>query len=135
MAATAFAALVLAACDTADQAPEQDVAEHEGDSEFFDDPASLVGETVTVLAVVDEVVDPRAFRMAMEDANGDEFLVIHDGSAELEDEVSVEVSGTVTEFNEATIEEDYGVDLDREDFEQPEGEYGIVADSVDPSVE
>ncbi len=98
---------------------------------FFEDPAALVGEEITVTVIVDEVVDPNAFRIAQRDPGGERFLVIHDGEVSPPEHSVVEVTGTVSEFNMAQVENDLGIDLDEETFELYEGEYGIVADLVD----
>ncbi|HWC12974.1 MAG TPA: hypothetical protein VG929_00075 [Actinomycetota bacterium] len=132
-------ALALGACGDADPdvAVENDTAVEDASetATFFSDPAPLVGERVTVHAVVDEVVDPNGFRMVAEDPSGDSFLVIHDGREELSAGDFVIVAGTVSEFDVAVVENEMGLDLDQESYELYEGEYGIQAETIETKVE
>lgn len=98
---------------------------------FFDDPASVVGEEVTVGAEVAEVVDPNGFRIQARDPSGERFLVVHDGTASLAQGDMVEVTGTVMEFNMSQVENEMGLDLEKDRYEVYEGEYGITADTIE----
>lgn len=102
---------------------------------FFNDPAALVGEEVTVNAVVADVVDPRGFRMKARDPSGERFLVIHDDDVQLQNGDMVEVTGTVMEFNMSVVENEMGLDLPKKKYELYEGEYGIKAHVIDDTVE
>lgn len=138
LAAVVFA-MALGACgdDDPDIAVENGTAVEDTSetATFFSDPAQLVGDRITVHAVVDEVVDPNGFRMVAEDPGGDSFLVIHDGTQEFSVGDFVTVEGTVSEFNMAVVENQMGLDLDKESYELYEGEYGIQAESIEIRVE
>ncbi len=102
---------------------------------FFNDPAALVGQQVTINAVVADVVDPKGFRMMAHDPSGERLLVVHDGDVQLQGGDMVEVTGTVMEFNMSVVENEMGVDLPKKRYEVYEGEYGIEAQVIDDTVE
>lgn len=116
---------VDAADDVIDDAPAADEA-------FFDDVQSYVGQQVTVSAEVESIIDTHAFTL---DGPREPLLVVSatgSGDSELvEDGSVVKVTGTVQEsFNVADVEEEFGIDLDDELFEDFGDEHYIVADQV-----
>jgi hypothetical protein len=142
----------IAACADDSAGPEtgtdvEEVAEEPMEDETGDDEAaqgaeSLVGQTVTVSAEISEVISPGAIRIGG-DEGGDESLLVVSGAAEsfaemgfgvseglVDDDVVVQVTGTVREFDIADFEEEFGVDYDDDLFEPFEGEHVIVADDV-----
>ncbi|WP_159617242.1 hypothetical protein [Arthrobacter zhaoguopingii] len=141
-----FAALNLASCATA--GPEkgvtvEEVLKAEGDTEepVGDDSGgydSLVGEQVTVSAEVNEIVSPMAFTIAgTDDTTVDELLIVHDEELpDVDPGQVVQVTGRVHEaFDLARSEEDLGIDLDEDLYDDWNDLRYIQATSVDTSVE
>lgn len=151
----AFSALSLAACgDTAgpetgtdvedvnEAAEEEEVAANEPyegayDTGFYDQIPDIEGQTATVSADVNEIIDPSAFTIAgTDDTSVDELLVVSATEVSgLQPDLTVAVTGTVhTDFDLPTVEEELGVDLDDALFEEYEQQAYISATSVDTSV-
>ncbi|WP_432496570.1 hypothetical protein [Kineococcus auxinigenes] len=149
-----FAALGLTACgDTAgeeegttvedvqeadDEALEGEAAAtpYDGayDGTFYDDVNTYVGQEVTVSAQIDRIVSPNAFVIAgTADTTVDPMLVV--GASEvsgLTEGTLVEVTGTVHEaFDLPQVEEDTGVDLEDDLFNDYDAEPYITATSVE----
>ena len=108
------------------------------DQGFYDDFQEVyAGETVTVTALVNQVVSPESFTIAgTDDTTVDELLVLHDGSTTgLESDLDVSVTGTAEqEFVLVDVEESMGVDLDDDAFADWEGMPYIDASTVDGTV-
>lgn len=107
------------------------------DQGFYDDLDSYEGQTVTVSAEVNEVISPSSFTIAGTDETTVEaLLVVHDTQlSELQPELTVKVTGTVHKaFDLPTVEEETGLDLEDELYEQWNGEPYIQATEVDTSV-
>lgn len=107
------------------------------DADFVDSANDYAGEQVIVSAAVNEVVSDNAFTIAgTDDTSADEMLVVGtDANPMLESDVAVSVTGTVQEsFDLATVEENLGVDLDDELFEDWDGQTYIEASNIDTSV-
>ncbi|WP_159616395.1 hypothetical protein [Arthrobacter zhaoguopingii] len=107
------------------------------DSTFFDDRESYVGEEVTLSADVNEVMSPMSFTIAgTDDTTVEALLVVHDMELpEVAPELTVSVTGVVREaFDLPTVEEEMGIDLDDEAFEDWDGEPYVEAKSVDTAV-
>lgn len=138
------AALTLTGCNDS-AGPEQgtsvdDVEDADPDENDRPGP-DLLGQSVTVSGEIDEVAGDSAFWLGdgswfgegapVVSATGDftEFD-IEDTEALAEDDTVVQVTGTVEEFVLADFEEDQGIDLDDDAFEELEGEAVIVADDV-----
>ncbi|WP_164704554.1 hypothetical protein [Blastococcus litoris] len=144
-AAAVLAAFVgmggLAACSDDSAGPEtgtdvEDVAEEPEDGdEALADP--MTGQTVTVSAEIEEVVAPSAIRI------GEENLLVlsagptfEDMGFELvdglvEDDVVLQVTGTVGTLVFPDIENEFGIDWDDEELVDFEGERVLVASEVD----
>lgn len=103
------------------------------DREFYDDVEFYVGEEVTVAAIVDEVVSPNLFTITdttepnsggapvdIDEVVIEPLLIVHGQAVPgLSPANPVGVVGVVREaFYLATVEEELGVDLDDEAFEQ-----------------
>lgn len=143
----------LSGCSDDSAGPEfgadvEDVAEPPGadDDEALseeDDPLeengvlSFVGRTVTVSAEVEEIVTPGVLRI------GDEgSVLVFAGDRDFEDlglqvtedlvdeDVVVQVTGTVRQFLVESFESEFGVDYVDDDFDQYEGASVIVAERV-----
>jgi len=107
------------------------------DNTFHDGVNDYLGQTVTVSADVNEVVDGNTFTIAgTDDTSVDPLLVTGAKStSDLEPDLTVKVTGTVQEaFDLATVEDDLGVDLDDDLYDDWDGKPYIVASSVDTSV-
>lgn len=139
------AAATLTGCASDSAGPEEgttveDVAEAEPDEiEPGDD---LLGETVTVSGELTEVIAPGAFWLGaggglfeegapVVSAAG-EFTAwgIEDPEALVEEDTILQVTGTVAEFVLVDYEEEWGIDLDDDLYEELEGEAVIVAEEV-----
>ena len=141
----------LAACSDDSAGPEsgadvEDVAEDgAAEEEPLDEeePAaegaadSLLGQKVTVSAEIEEVVAPGAIRV------GDEGLLVLSAGPSfsdmgfevseglVEDDVIVQVTGTVAELAFPDIEDEFGFDWDDETLSEFEGENVLVASQID----
>lgn len=107
------------------------------DAEFFDTANDYAGQEVNVSADVNEVLSDDAFTIAgTDDTSVDEMLVVGaDSTSELENDLTVSVTGTVQEdFDLVTVEENLGVDLEDELYEDWDGQTYIEASSIDTSV-
>lgn len=136
MAVIGLLALLATACNEEPAVEPRTIDTEVTDAaEFFADPAAVVGERIEASVVVDEVIDDNGFRAVAEDPGGQSYLVVHEEEVDVSQGAFVELTGTVAEFNMAEVEADLGVDLDDETFELFEGEYGIIADSVNVMVE
>ncbi len=122
-------------------APEDEPDREEAEDTFFGDPATFLGEAITVQGQVAEVLASTdvasAFRLAGE--GGDPVPVI--SATPLPDVargVAVEVSGRAVEVDPATFEADFGIAADAL-FDDPaawladaEGTVAVAADAVQP---
>lgn len=151
-AAAVLAAFVgmggLAACSDDSAGPEtgaadvEDVAEEpaEDAQPLADQADSLMGETVTVSAEIEEVVAPSAIRIGEEG-----LLVLSAGptfsdmgfevdQGLVEDDVVLQVTGTVGSLVFPDIEETFGYDWNDEELVEFEGERVLVASEIDTLV-
>jgi hypothetical protein len=99
---------------------------------FLDDPEAMIGETVTVSAVVSDVVPTtdEGVAFALGGDPGDEIDVVAPGaSLELGVEDVVEVTGEVVVVDSGTFEEDFGVDAE-ELFEDPPTFFDVREEQV-----
>lgn len=140
-------AVTLASCGDDSAGPEQgtdveDVAEAEPG-----DPAEggdLLGKTVTLTGEISETIDPAGFWLGgdgnlFEDgapvistAGAFTDMDIDDPESLMEDDTVLQVTGTVAEFVVVDFEEEYGVDLDDELYEDLDGEAVVIAEEVVP---
>ncbi|WP_159617248.1 hypothetical protein [Arthrobacter zhaoguopingii] len=123
--------------DAGDPAAETGPYDGVYDSAFYDEMDSYVGEEVTLSADVNEVMSPMSFTIAgTDDTTVEALLVVHDKEMpEVKPELTVSVTGIVHEaFDLPTVEEEMGIDLDDEAFEDWDGEPYVEATSVDTSV-
>lgn len=143
----AAAMVAVAGCSDESAGPEEgasveDVAEAEPDDDDMtgDD---LLGQDVTVSGELTEVVADGAFWVG---GSGDFFgeggapvvsasgtfadMGIDDPEGLVDSDTIVQVSGTVQEFVLVDLEEEWGIDLVDEGYEELEGEAVIVADQV-----
>jgi hypothetical protein len=107
------------------------------DRDFYDDLDSYERQSVTVSAEVNEIISPSSFTIAGTDETTVEaLLVVHDKQlSELQPELTVKVTGTVHKaFDLPTVEEETGLDLEDELYEEWDGEPYIQATEVDTSV-
>lgn len=95
-----------------------------------DDVSTLVGEQVTVAGEVDDLISTTGFQL---DGISWDVVVLDATQASVSEDDFVKVTGTVQQFDIAQIEEDFGVDLDDELYEPFDGEFVLVAESVNPS--
>ena len=105
-------------------------------SDEFGDSTDYVGQTVELSAEVNSVLSEQAFTIG--DAVGLEPLLITsaEGVTDLEEGEGVRVTGVVMEnFAIADFEEEWGVDLDDEEWGDFEGENYVQADSVETGVD
>lgn len=140
------AAVTLTGCGDDSAGPEQDTTVEdvaEADPDENDMPGDdLLGQSVTVSGEITEVVDDSAFWLGsgggwFEDGapvvstSGDftEFD-IEDPEGMVEADTILQVTGTVEEFVLLDFEEEWGIDLDDDTFEDLEGEAVIVAEDV-----
>lgn len=137
--------ITLAGCGNDSAGPEigtdvEDVAEAEPDEPDEDAP-DLLGETVTVSGEITEVIDPGAFWLGaggglfeegapVVSAAGDFTAMDVDPAGLLDSDTILQVTGTVAEFVLLDFEEEYGIDLDDDLYEDLEGEAVIVADDI-----
>ena len=110
---------------------------------IVDDPAEFYGSSTTVNGVVAETIEPNAFviadeetssEAAPEDLASEGLLVVSGGDAapNLTESQTVQVSGTVQEFDLATFEQELGADLNDEFYSVYDGRPAILADSIQP---
>lgn len=135
-----------ASVEDVNEAAEEEVVEDDAaegpydgpyDAGFYEDRESYVGEEVTLSADVNEVIDPTAFTIAgTDDTTVDELLVVHpENLSEVSPDLTVAVTGTVMEgFDLVTVEDELGVDLDDELYEDWDGEPYLSATTIDDSV-
>lgn len=147
-------ALVVAACGGETAGPEEgadveDIQQDEAEvpeeqafdqRAFFEDPASFVGQQVTVSAEVTEVISDSAFRLTGDDVGATPLLVMRaNQQTAVEEGQVVEVTGTVREFDLQTVEDEFGVDLADEEFVNDrvyiEATNVTVIESGDPDIE
>jgi hypothetical protein len=117
-------------------------------ADIQDGTSDLTGTTVTVSAVLNEVLADFAFTMADPvDTDVDPLLVIHspdatdaeDPTVDLEDVdvegTGIQVTGVVRQdFDLLAAEDEFGVDYPDEAFAVFDGEPYLVATTVDPSI-
>ena len=109
-----------------------------GLDQVYNDFANYVGTQVTVSAEVGEIISTNAFTLT---GPVNELLVVSASgagdSAIIEPSAPVQVTGTVREgFDIAAYEQETGLDLDDELFQEWTGENYIAADSVsEPSTD
>lgn len=140
----AASTLLLGACgDTAGSEAGVDVAdvqqEPDADAGVFDtpdyaDPASFVGQTVTVSAEVNDLISTQAFTIAGTlQTSADELLIVSAaGGPAITEDSAVEVTGTVMErFDVVGAEEFVGGDLDEGLFGDYNGEPYIQAETIE----
>lgn len=123
---------VTAGCAADNRSQDDDAIGRHDPQDFFADPASFVGEEVAVAVVVDEVLGVDAFQAVTPDPSGQGLLILHPGVDSPPVGLQVEVSGTVEEFNPATLKDRYDLTIPDDVFTPYEGEYGIVASEVVP---
>lgn len=106
-------------------------------SDIADDPATYLGQTVTVMGEVSAVLNPQVFRV--NEGNlldiGDEILVVHTAdqvAGELPEDTNIRVTGTVRNFVQTEIEQDFDFGLEDDLYVEYENRVGIVADSIEP---
>lgn len=148
-----FAAVGLVGCNSTSGSEEgtdvEDVVEEENadsayaydgayDTAFYEDYDSLIGEEVVLSADVNEVISNSSFTIAgTDDTSVEPLLVVSsEQMSEVTSGLTVEVTGTVKEsFDLPTVEEELGIDLDDELYEDWDGENYIQASQVDTSVD
>lgn len=128
------AVVAVAPACAEDRFPEGDPdvfeAQDRDRSVFFDDPAAMEGETLTLEVEVESVLDPRVFTIVADDPSGDHYLVIHDGGQEVSAGERVEVTAVVEEVDVPELEDEIGSQIDIPTFEIYEGDYALYADEV-----
>lgn len=140
--ALALAVLPFAtACgDDAGSAPPTAVAEAEESIGGVDDRglggvaqeafADRVGETVTLPGEVAQIVGPSGFTIGGDELGETPLLVTTSVNPEVDEGDTVTVQGEVIEFSVAGVEEDLGVDLIDNDFEDFQGDPAVKASQV-----
>ena len=134
--------------DVAEAEPDEAAEDEElgADEELAEDEIAaggdLIGQTVTVSGEITETIDPAGFWLG---AGGGLFEEgapvisttgdfsawdISDAEQLVDSDTVVQVTGTVAEFVVVDFEEEYGIDLDDELYEDLEGEAVIVAEDV-----
>lgn len=141
----------LSACSDDSAGPEtgadvEDVAEDENaveDEPLDEEPAaegandSLLGQTVTVSAEIEEVVTPGAIRIGEQDllvlSAGPTFADMGFEVSEglVDDDVIVQATGTVAQLVFPDIEDEFGFDWDDEALAEFEGENVLVSSQID----
>ncbi len=111
------------------------------DETIMQNPDDYIGQQVTFSADVDETYDTRTFSLENPGALEPSLLVLSrnplqgqggapgEGSF-IDENSSVQVTGTIRVFNIADFESEYGVDLDDAAYADWEGKTVVVADSV-----
>lgn len=108
---------------------------------IVDDPTEFYGSTTTVTGVVAQTIEPNAFvitdqetasEAAPEDLAAEGLLVVSGDNAapNLTESQTVQVSGTVQEFDLATFEQELGADLNDELYTAWDGRPAILANSI-----
>ncbi len=121
---------------TLDATTGTDMDEQISLSDIADNPEAYIGQTATVTGEVSSLINAQAFRMNEDNLLdiGDEILVLYVQDTpmiNLTEETSVRVTGTVTNFVQADIENQYGFDLDDTLFAEFEDRPAIIADEID----
>ena len=93
----------------------------------FTDPAGFLGETVTVSGTVSDLLTSHSFRL--QDTAGNDLLVIHDADGITATGVTVEVTGVITEYDKAAVEQYLIADLPDVVYAQID-DYALAATSV-----
>lgn len=93
----------------------------------------IEGETVMISGEVEAVYGPHAFRILGEEATEGTLVVGADTveAHQIAEGDVAQITGTVTEFIIADVEDELGIDLDDDVFLEFEEELAVVADSVD----
>lgn len=110
---------------------------------IVDDPAEFYGSSTTVNGEVAETIEPNVFvitneetasEAAPEDFAAEGLLVVSGGdiAPNLTESQTVQVSGTVQEFDLATFEDELGADLNDGLYAAYDGRPAILADSIQP---
>ncbi|WP_159617243.1 hypothetical protein [Arthrobacter zhaoguopingii] len=107
------------------------------DEGFQQEMNSYVDEEVTLSATVNEIISPVSFTIAgTDDTTVDELLIVHDEELpDVDPGQVVEVTGTVHEaLDLPTVEEERGIDLEDDLYEDWDSETYVEAVSIDASV-
>lgn len=107
------------------------------DTTFYEEVGTYDGEEVTVSADVNEIISSTSFTIAgTEDTDVEPMLVVSaEENADLEEEQTIGVTGTVqTAFELTVVEDDLGIDLDDEAYADWEGQPYLVASSIDTEI-
>jgi hypothetical protein len=120
---------------TADATASETGADDEAAQEtaaVLEDPAAFVGEQVTAVGTVDEVVSEYLFYVGMSQSAHQPLLVLHDGSLDLEEADEVTVSGEVRQSLEIGEAEAFvGEDVDDALVGTYSGDVYVQANSVE----
>jgi hypothetical protein len=117
-----------------DPVPHPGLRETFYDQEFYNDYDSYIGDTVKVSADVNEIIGPVSFTIAgTDDTTVEPLLIVHNNELpELSAGLAVAVTGTVhPSFDVLAVEEELGVELDDELYEDFDRQRYIRASSVD----
>lgn len=128
---------VMAACSEAPQetTTQSEAADNVTTEELSDGAAGMVGETVSIRAEVEEVVDETSFLLEDDQFFGGEDVLVINASGEpfvlVEgDDTDVQVTGEVQQLVAAEFETEYGLDLDPELYAEYETRPVVVAQSI-----
>lgn len=126
------AAIPLAACSDGSAGPEAGPATVQDVNTDSIGVDPFLGNTVTVSGEVTSIISPKAFRISGDDWGGEPLRVINAGNAVVTEGSVVQVTGTVREFEETAIEQEYKLTLDDNLFDDWSDDHVVVASKVMP---
>jgi len=127
--ALGLSGLLLTSCETQNlsQAEQENVTSED----VAGDAAALVGQEITVRNVVSDVVGNESF--TIDAGTGEPVLVVNATGQPFQlpgADIPIQTTGTVEQFAADTLEQQYGVVLDRELYADYEGQPAIIAESL-----
>lgn len=97
-----------------------------------DEMAAMIGESVTISGPVSQITDSMLFQVT-DPERGEVMVLAPAGSFSIAEGQQVEVTGTVTQFDPAALEQQLGIDLDETMLANIDSTTIVVAESVSPS--